>query len=81
MYDDISPAGTLSGRRKHLELPGLALKRFDLDRPRTLMASIAIIVAISDKAGTMRIGIARSGTTSNAAPRTWLMPARGLLWV
>lgn len=81
MYDHISPAGTLSGRRKHLELPGLS-QTLQPRLVKTFMASIAIIVTPCGKAGTVRISIARPGTTANAARPAWLMRnVQGLLRV
>jgi len=80
MYDSISPAGTLSGSARVSNTQWLAFKRFNLDWPKTLMASISTIVSSSVKANTMRISIAPQYQVKCGATRL-LMPARGLLWM
>jgi hypothetical protein len=79
MYDSISPPSTFAGSLCRSNSRWLARKRFILDWPKPLMASIGTIASINDKANTMRIPIApryqvKCGATS------LLMPARGLLW-
>jgi hypothetical protein len=78
IYDYISLASTLSGSVSISNSQWLALKRFNLDWPRTLMASIGTIASSNDKANAMRVRIAPRYQVKCGAS-CLPMPARGLL--
>ena len=67
-------ASPLSGGVSVTNSKRLAFKRFNLDWPRTLMASIGTIVSINDKANTMRVRIAPQYPVESATQIIALTP-------